>query len=95
MSVNHVNEIISVFLQRNVNEISDKDLCAAIDKPNGRCSIEQIHRSVETNGSSLFAIRCNTEGTPIVHLEPKVMPLFYFSCCDLMYILDQYMYKIS
>ncbi len=94
MSVNYLNEIILIFLQRGVNEISEKDLCESVEKTGKLCSIEQIHRSVESNGLSLFEIRCNKEGMLIVHIEPKVMPFFYFSS-DLTCILDQYMSKVS
>ena len=93
MPVNYLNEIISIFLQRGVNEISEKDLSATIEETNKLCSIEQIHRSLESNGLSLFEIQCSKEGMLIVHIEPKVMPFFYFSY-DLSYILDQYMSKV-
>ncbi len=94
MSVNYLNEIISVFLKQRVNELSEKDLSTAIETVGKVCSIEQIHHVVQSNGSSLFQIRCNKDGIFLVYVEPKVM-LFCYCCCDLSCILDQYMWRVS
>ncbi len=94
MSVNYLNEIISIFLQRGINEISEKDLSTTIETTGKVCSIEQIHRALQSNGSSLFQRQCNREGIFLVHIEPKVS-LFYYFNRDLYGILDQYMSRIS
>jgi len=94
MSVNYLNEIISIFLRRGVNEISEKDLSTSIETTGKVCSIEQIHRALQSNGLSLFQLQCNREGIFLVHIEPKVS-LFYYLNRDLFDILDQYMSRVS
>ena len=82
MSVNYLNEIISIFLQRGVNELSDKDLSTAIEAKGKVCSTEEIHRVVQIIGSSLFQLQCNKEGIFLVRIELKVSSFGYF-CCEL------------
>src|SRR5689334_22870560 len=69
MSVNSLNEIISIFLHRNVNELSDNDLSTAIGN---KCTVEDIHQVVQSFGSSLFQLQCNKKGIYLVRIEPKV-----------------------
>ncbi len=90
MSVNYLNEIISIFLHRGVNELSDKDLSTAIEAKGKVCSTEEINRIVKSFGSSLFQLQCNKEGIFLVRIEPKVSTFSYFSY-ELSCILDQYM----
>jgi hypothetical protein len=94
MAVNYLNEIISIFLQRNVNELTDNDLSTTITTTDKVCSAEEIHRVVHSFGSSLFQLRCNKEGIFLVRIEPKVSFIEPF-LCDLSCILDQYMSRIS
>ncbi len=85
-----LNEIISIFLQRNVNELNDDDLNMALEDKGKLCSAKELRRIVQSFGSSLFQLRCNKEGIFLVRIEPKVS-LFRYSCFNLSYILDQYM----
>jgi len=94
MSINYLNEIISIFLQRDVNELSDKDLSTAIVAKGNICSSEEIRHVVQSFGSSLFQLRCNREGIFLVRIEPKVSSFSDF-CCYLTCILDQYMSRFS
>jgi hypothetical protein len=71
MSEDYCNEIISVFLQRNVNELSDDDLRTAIQTKDRSCSTEQIRRIVQTY-SSLFQLQYNKEDTFLVRIECTV-----------------------
>jgi hypothetical protein len=72
MTVNYLNEIISIFLQREVIELTDNDLSTTIKTRDKVCSAEEIHRVVHSFGSSLFQLRCNKEGIFLVQIEPKV-----------------------
>jgi len=78
MSVNYLNEIISIFLDRNVNELSDNELSVAIEAKGKDCPADNIHCVVKSCGSSLFQLRCNKEGIFLVRIEPKVSSLTYF-----------------
>jgi hypothetical protein len=89
-----MNEIISVFLDQNVNQLSDNNLSIAIEAKGKICSTEEIRRVVQSSGWSLFQLRFNKEGIYLVHIEPKVNLLYYFNH-DQDCILDQYMSRLS
>jgi hypothetical protein len=90
MSVNYLNEIISIFLHRDVNELCDNELSTTIGAKGKDCSAEEIHYVVKSCGSSLFQLQCNKEGIFLVRIAPKVSSFSYFSY-ELSCILDQYM----
>jgi hypothetical protein len=92
--MNYLNEIISVFLDQNVNQLSDNDLSTAIEAKGKIFSAEEIRRVVQSSGLSVFQLQCNREGIFFVRIEPKVS-LFYYLNRDLFDILDQYMSRIS
>ena len=72
MSKSNLQDIISAFLQRNVNELIDQDLIATIARTGKNCSTEDIHRTVRSNGSSLFQLRCEKDGRFFVRIAPQV-----------------------
>jgi hypothetical protein len=78
MSVDYLNEIISIFLERDVNELSDNELSTAIEAKGKDCSAEEIHFAVKSYGSSLFQLQCNKERIFLVRIAPKVSSLTYF-----------------
>ncbi|CAF1000281.1 unnamed protein product [Rotaria sordida] len=72
MAINYLNEIISIFLQRNVNELSDNDLCTIIKNNGKTCSIEDVRHVVQSLGSSLFQLQYNHENIFLVRIEPTI-----------------------
>lgn len=81
MAVDLLNEIIFIFIQRNVCELSDNDLSIAL-KTNGKdCSIEEIHRVVQSLGSSLFQLWDNDNWTSFIRVEPTVSSFSHFFYC--------------
>ncbi len=78
MTVNHLNEIISIFIQRNVCELSDHDLSTAFETNGEACSDEDIRRIVQSFGASLFKLRLNKDGTYFIKIEPTVSSFIYF-----------------
>lgn len=67
-----LQDVVSAFLRRNVNELIDEDLIATITRAGRSCSIEDIHRVVRSDGSALFQLRCEKDGRYFVRIEPKV-----------------------
>ncbi|CAF3890016.1 unnamed protein product [Rotaria sp. Silwood2] len=72
MAVNYLNEIISIFLQRNVNELSDNDLSTAIRAQGKTCSTEEIRRVVHSLSSSMFHLYHNHENIFLVRIELRI-----------------------
>ncbi|CAF2687797.1 unnamed protein product [Rotaria sp. Silwood2] len=72
MTVNYLNEIISIFLQRNIKEIGDNELSIAMRNDGKPCSIEEIRRIIQSFGSSLFRCRYSQEDVLLVQIEPLI-----------------------
>jgi hypothetical protein len=72
MSVDHLNEIISIFIQQNTYELSDSDLSNACRHSGRPCSTEEIRQVVQSLGSSLFQFRLNNDGVFVFRVEPTV-----------------------
>ena len=70
--VNDLRQIISVFLQRCVLELSDAALCSDLDTNDDHLSTERLRRIVESQGSTLFQLHFNEDHTFSVRLEPTV-----------------------
>ena len=76
MAVNYLNEIISIFLQRDVNELSDNDLSNILKTKDENCSAEEIHRIVQSLGSSLFQLQHKKENGYSVLVKTKVSSFY-------------------
>ncbi|CAF1007839.1 unnamed protein product [Adineta ricciae] len=71
MAINYLNEIISVFLDRNVAHLRGNELSNAIKVKDNTCSPEKICRI--TNASpSLFQLKYHQNGTFLVYVAPTV-----------------------
>lgn len=94
MAVNYLNEIISIFLHRNVDELGDEILSTTIERKGHLCPVQNIRQVVQSSGSSLFQLWCNKDGKTFVRLQPKVRSLSHL-CCELFRILDKNMSRFS
>ncbi|CAF3295032.1 unnamed protein product [Rotaria socialis] len=71
-AVNCLNEIISIFLQLNVIELSDHELNIAIKGHGKTFSVVEIRRAVQLLGSSLFHFESSQEGLFLIRVEPTI-----------------------
>ncbi|CAF3757861.1 unnamed protein product [Rotaria socialis] len=71
-AVNCLNEIISIFLQLNVIELSDHELNIAIKGHGKTFSVVEIRRAVQLLGSSLFHFESSQEGLFFIRVEPTI-----------------------
>ncbi|CAF4582707.1 unnamed protein product [Rotaria sp. Silwood1] len=72
MAVNHLNEIISLFLQWNVKELSDNDLSTGISNNGKTCSAEEVRHTARLLGSSLFQFRYNEDNVFLIRIAPTI-----------------------
>ena len=93
MAMNYLNEIVSVFLDRNVAYLRDNELSNAIKVKDNTCSPEEICRI--TNAlPSLFQLRYYQNGTFLVYVAPTVNFFnicFIFNNISVLYVVGCYM----
>lgn len=68
----YLNDIISIFLQRNATELTDVDLNTSMKARGKSCSLQEIRRSVQLSGSSLFQCRYIKPNLLLIRIEPTV-----------------------
>jgi uncharacterized SAM-dependent methyltransferase len=78
MTAIHLNEIIRVFLQRNVIQLISSDVSVDIEANGTTLSTTEIYRVVNSLGSSLFHLRDNNDDTFFIRINPTVSSYNYF-----------------
>ncbi|UJR08142.1 hypothetical protein I4U23_012418 [Adineta vaga] len=71
MAINYLNEIISIFFDRNVNQLNDDDLSDTIKVKDNTCSRDQICRILQES-PSLFQLQYARNGRVRVSVEPTI-----------------------
>ena len=78
MTTIDLNEIISVFLQRHVNELTLTDVTNALEANGKSLSIAEIRHVVCSFGLSLFQIRGNRDDIICIRVDPTVSSFHHF-----------------
>jgi hypothetical protein len=91
MTTIDLNEIISVFLQRHINELTLSDVNNALEVNGKSLSVAEIRHVVCSLGSSLFQIRANSDGIICIRVDPTVSSFHHFClsvilCHRLLYV---------
>ena len=70
--INDLQKILAIFLQRKRLELTDSELCSALQTDDDDFSSEKLRRTVQSQCSSLFQIHDNADRTFAVRIEPTV-----------------------
>ena len=70
------DEILSAFLDRNKDELTDAELTAAVAKTGIPVERETVRRHVQFLSPALFQLVQNTDQTLTIRVEPKVILRF-------------------